>query len=295
MSRLAGRLSQEARLREDARAERRARRTPAASSCASSCRCTARRGCTTIFASRPTASLASWAVPKGPTLVAGDRRLAMHVEDHPMDYRDFEGNIPKGEYGGGSVIVWDQGHVRAGRRRDPGDRDRQGQDQVRAARQEAARPVHAREDQAARGRERRAVAAHQRPRRVRRPDVRLADHPESVKSGKTIGEVAERSAREDVALEAEAGRAASSIKRGAACEARPDAAGPSRRCSRRWSDEPFDDDGWLFEIKWDGYRALCTIDEDGKVSLTSRNGKDLLAHVSGVDGARRRVPERADR
>ena len=49
--------------------------------------------------------LASWAIPKGPTLVAGDRRLAMHVEDHPMAYRTFEGIIPAGQYGAGEVIV----------------------------------------------------------------------------------------------------------------------------------------------------------------------------------------------
>ncbi|HXP92598.1 MAG TPA: non-homologous end-joining DNA ligase, partial [Candidatus Binatia bacterium] len=218
--------------------------------------------------------LASWAIPKGPSMNPADRHLAVHVEDHPFDYRAFEGVIPAGNYGAGSVIVWDEGTWQLAEGNDPAKEIKNGKIKF---------VLH--------GKKLKGLFTLVKMRGARYADgdnwLIIKDHDEfedphwkieryskSVKSGRTVDEIAH----------------SSHVKKW--ISDRPSSTGlkhkimskPAARLPRNLGvmlatliDAPFDDQNWLFEIKWDGFRALCTVTADGRVDLRSRNDKDLLA------------------
>ncbi|HEX6567769.1 MAG TPA: DNA polymerase ligase N-terminal domain-containing protein [Acidimicrobiales bacterium] len=134
-------------------------------------------------------TLASWAVPKGPTLDPAVRSLAVHVEDHPIEYADFEGVIPSGEYGGGDVIVWDRGTWRPSGTEDPAAAIAAGELHFDVDSEKlSGRFVLVRTDRERSAREQ-WLLLHKNDEHAR-PGWSPEDHPRSVKTGRTNDEVA---------------------------------------------------------------------------------------------------------
>jgi bifunctional non-homologous end joining protein LigD len=133
--------------------------------------------------------LASWAVPKGPTLDPKARQLAVHVEDHPIEYFDFEGVIPKGEYGGGDVIVWDWGTWQPVRTDDPSAAIEKGELHFDLQGEKlAGRFILVRRDKERSAKEQ-WLLLHKNDEHAQ-PGWDPESHPRSVKSGRTNDEVA---------------------------------------------------------------------------------------------------------
>lgn len=230
--------------------------------------------------------LVSWAVPKGPTLDPDARRMAVHVEDHPVEYFDFEGVIPARQYGAGDVIVWDWGTwepeaetpdpaaaIERGelKFRAHGEKLRGRFTIVRTSRRPGSAPRTAFEDDEGE----QWLLIHKRDEHAI-PGWDAEEHPRSVKSGRTNDEV---KADAPAPWIADAPAADAGIDLSAAREApMPRFLEPMKATL---GTRAFRGAGWLFEVKWDGYRVEAVV-RDGRVDTFTRNGNDATPYVGGL-------------
>jgi bifunctional non-homologous end joining protein LigD len=218
--------------------------------------------------------LKSWAVPKGPSLDPSVKRLAVMVEDHPFDYKDFEGIIPEGNYGAGSVIIWDKGYWRH-----PRDSSGEASEALLKEALEKGNVKFVLEGEKLRG-EFALVKTGMGSRSwllLKKKDAyatgaNIAADNRSVVSRRTLEDVAvsgEQSPPKQAKMDRM--RREEAMEEGELADA-PVAPMPRlvRPMLATLIKEPFDDEEWIFEVKWDGYRAMAEI-RNGKVSLYSRN------------------------
>ena len=213
-------------------------------------------------------ALASWAVTRGPSLVPGDKRLAVHVEDHPLDYADFEGEIPKGQYGGGEVIVWDRGRWEP--EGDPVRGLKKGRLDFTLEGAKLKGRWHLVRMGAKRGEKREnwllIKGSDEAARSEADPDI-LEEEPASVISGRTVEDIAAGKPRRR-------SRRQSARKRsGKARDPFPGFIPPALATLKPKAPHGA---GWVHEIKFDGYRLQAQI-RGGKAKLLTRSGQDWTA------------------
>ena len=248
--------------------------------------------------------LKSWAVPKGPSVTAGSKPLAVQVEDHPLDYADFEGVIPAGQYGAGEVIVWDRGRWEP--LIDPHKGLAKGDLKFKLhgerLRGEWAL-VRLRPRANERGDGKNWLLIKKRDEGATGEDI-LADET-SVVSGRTLDDVKagpaakpkRKPARPAPAARDKSPRPAKGPKprppdpsrlKGAVRREQPASMSPQLACA---CTSPPAGDQWLHEIKYDGYRLLCMV-RRGKVKLLTRSGQDWTGTFQPVADAVAELPLR---
>lgn len=214
----------------------------------------------------------SWAVPKGLGSEPGTRRLAVRVEDHPLDYGDFEGTIPAGEYGGGTVMLWDRGHWRElGRSADRIDFELIGS-KLRGRWTLARMRAEDRDDQW-------LVIRRKSGASTPPPDVAVE---RSIATGRTMEEIAEGTGRAAPADPLpDPGRAEGARRSGLPDAVRPQLATAEVRVPGG--------ERWLHEIKFDGYRVLARL-AGGDARLLTRNGRRWEARFPEIAAAVTALP-----
>ena len=255
----------------------------------------------------------SWAVTKGPSIDPHQKRLAVEVEDHPLDYGDFEGTIPKGEYGGGTVQLWDRGYWEPEGARSPeqGLADGDLKFTLHGARLHGSWVlVRLKHDRAGGKRPSWLLIKHRDDHAKDDDNDALLAEDRSVASGRTMA-----------AIEAGKGKgptpfmipAAGKGDPGAVWDSRPvataqkaTAAGKAKRVRPAVAAEPMpafiepqlcrvverppNAEGWVHEIKFDGYRVQMRI-EAGRVSLKTRKGLDWTEKFGAIAKAAARLPD----
>jgi bifunctional non-homologous end joining protein LigD len=252
--------------------------------------------------------LLSWAVPKGPSVDPADKRLAAHVEDHPTDYGGFEGTIPQGQYGGGTVMLWDRGTWEPQDGEDPHEGYRKGRFKF-ILHGERMKGGWTLVRMGPRGQERNSdnwLLIKERDSEARPGDgTLLVDKGmKSVASGRTMEQIADApdrevwhsnraeaaeekpkskaAAKKPAAKKAVASGRAAGVKRGPL----PDFVPPTLATL---VDNPPSGNQWLHEIKIDGYRIFARR-RNGKVTLLTRNALDWTGRFKPVAEAVAKLP-----
>ncbi|MCX6597528.1 MAG: DNA ligase D [Acidobacteria bacterium] len=212
-------------------------------------------------------TLKSWAVPNGPTLDPAVKQLAVHVEDHPVEYATFEGNIPKGNYGGGSMMLWDAGTFEVVTDVPAADQLARGDFKFRLHGEKLSGDfgLVRMKDRQTGGDSKDWLLLKKKDEHVQSP-YDVEQHDWSVKTGRT---------QEEIALDV---------------TPRPQVPMPNSlppMLAQLTEDVP-SGSGWLYEIKWDGVRAMALV-ENGQVRATGRKGNDITRQYPEIERLRVRA------
>lgn len=237
----------------------------------------------------------SWAVTRGPSLNPHDKRLAVEVEDHPLDYGDFEGTIPRGQYGGGAVQLWDRGYwIPEG---DPHDGLKRGDLKFSLEGERLHGGwvlVRMKKDRRGGKRSNWLLIKH------RDADAREGDgdallkDPTSVASGRTLEAIAEGKGKAPTPFITRKPKAAGSVGKSRSVKkpsesptAMPRFVEPQLcKLVERATSQP----GWAHEVKFDGYRMQLRV-ENGNSQLRTRKGIDWTAKFGGIGKAASALPD----
>ncbi|QDZ03086.1 DNA ligase D [Nitratireductor mangrovi] len=220
--------------------------------------------------------LKSWAVPKGPSLNPDDKRLAVETEDHPLEYIDFEGVIPEGEYGGGPMIVWDTGVWAP---MDDAEKSLAAgafKFRLAGAKLNGGWMLTRLKPKPGEGAKKNWLLFKERDRAADRELDIIEARPESVKSGRRIEDLVAPERLPAKPPKLVPGRLSGAVRSAMPERVSPQLATPAER--------PPSDKDWLHEIKFDGYRTIALVDE-GKARLMTRKGLDWTKRYGDVGQA----------